>query len=204
MTQSVYVAGIRKRLNNKPELKYTLVSSVTIAPITADFGVLWNPNSVYGATTTRCIGNPTTGDTSQNGYIGTKINALYAIVRFIVGASANNNANEGLRVCVVRPKVTLSSNAIGPMPPSAAGIMSFWNDKDWKIYYDRTFGFLTGDNQTPTKFFEFKIPLRETMSKTLDVNQYFMWDRPPQIWIVSQNAQLSVYGFSCKFFYRDP
>lgn len=203
VSQNVIVSGIQKKLNIKPELKFTFWhQNAQNFIIPQGLSKLFDPNDVYNGTAQRCIEPPSVGTGAAN-FIGTKFNALYCIVRFSIQVAAEITINDYLRISVARPRLTSISG--GNLPPSPSGIIQQWNTKDWDVMFDKVYGYVCSANSmTPPRIWQFKIPLRETIGLSPSLT-YPLWDRPPIImWCAYNSNQLTSNQISVKFFYRDP
>lgn len=205
MTTGLYVPGMKKKLNTRPELKYTTITYTALThPVPNTTAIMWDPNATLFGTSQRAIEPPTVG-TALNQFVGQQFNSLYAVVRFSIEVTADTLLNDYLRIMVARPKITPALNVGGTYPTAPAGIIQLFDTKAWTVMYDKTFGYVcnTG-NVTKPRIFQFKIPLRQTTQLSPTVI-YPVWERPPLImWASRHGNQISCTQFSCRWFYRDP
>jgi hypothetical protein len=207
---SVSVVGAKKKLDNRPELKFTVTEVYNISAQISNgaFAVLFNPNTQYFATTNFFITMPGQG-TGEQQYIGNQINSLYVQYRVQLAVTDVQTRFDFVRMCLMRPKQVSPNNITsGGLPAMPTGHLGFIDNKHWNVMFDKIYGMTTGNTfatgqYSIGKIFTFNIPLRETI-ETSPTSTRFLWDRPPVLLAITQNAQISVIGFTVKFFYRDP
>lgn len=206
------VKGMRKRLNTRPEMKWTLATWATsyLAPANACVQV-WGSNDQWSSTP---MINPPTSGTSQSQYIGTKINSLFCDVRFMFRFSYDQAVtNEACRIVAARSRVSGQDNSNYPATPTS--ILEPFDSKSWDVMFDKTYpiatgltatfniggtGYLFTQNTSPAKYLRFRIPMRETLQMK---NSRVIFEYPMIIWAISANASVRIYAVQCKFFYRD-
>lgn len=207
---SVSVVGVKKRLDNRPELKFTIVEVYAISSIIGNtsYQILFNPNTQYFGTSSFFIETPSPGIGEQQ-YIGHQINSMYVQFRIQLAVLLQDTRFDHVRIVLARPKLTAPINLTsGGLPALPTGHLGFIDTKHWNVMFDKTYAMTTGfafstGNYSVGKIFTFNIPLRETI-ETSPTSVRFLWDRPPVLLGITQNAQIGVVGFTSKFFYRDP
>lgn len=208
--------GIKHKLDNRAELKWTVYTNDIRYALPAVLNqpiVIWGNNDRDGSSVP-FITPPTTG-LSQSQYIGTKINALYADVRFMGRIYFDVvHPNEQIRIMVVRSRLGGQDGTnYGTLPTR---ILEPIDAKQWDIMYDKVTAMTTGIQQNvtiggtnysianlfmPSKMWRFKIPLRETIQQK---NGRLIWEYPIIICGLSQYANFSITHCFFKFYYRDP
>lgn len=225
-TKKALVMGLKRRLNNKPELKFAVTESdpalnANLLGEGYSFRLVWDCNGwimnakppSVGAQ--RCINPPTPGVQVTN-YIGQQINALSATVNIQFELNFDvTKRYEMLRVVVARPKTGNYRNGVN-YPHVPLSVYGFFDTQQWKIMYDKIWTLPTGVSTStslnlarPAKYLQFKIPLKKTINvcqvgdPTLEIGRFF-WDFPVCILALSQFGMVNVTKIFTKFWYRDP
>lgn len=198
------VKGLKHKLDNSPEMKFTIRSWTTAFNVKSDtWTIIWSNNNQYDASNFM-INWPTQG-TQQNQFIGNQINSLYADVRFVMDIDAVNMTSGLVRLAVVRQRQSLNYNSVVNQQILPVNLCEPFNTKAWDVMYEKVIPMMnnTTGNRTPQKIYRFKIPLRETLTVMPDAT--FRFEYP--VYIIAtcgtQNGAV-VYTVVCKFFYKDP
>jgi len=208
--------GIRKKLDNRPELKYTTMQINATSPGAAGTYMMFSLNRPRVASSFQHYTVPGSGLGEQN-MVGSMINALSMDLRFSIAwnqtkVAASTKQQTVFRIMCVRSKLNnLVNSTTQPAMPQTPNEPI--DNKDWHVELDRVYwlrtGYYAGINpmvQDKNLNFKFKIPCRSTIEKSTDVNtsQTFQWKQDFQIWIFMADDLFDIVHYYCKFYYRDP
>lgn len=204
MNKAWKVRGIRHKLDNRPEMKFTLANWYTAiaVPQTAWINI-WGNNNRWDASN-YCIRAPTVG-TGQAQYIGTQLNSLYADVR-IYGWVDYTIVPPlfALRLSVHRSRTAQNYDTQPEyVMPGNGSMVEPWDTKLWDLYFDKvyTMSYNAGNASSP-KLWRFKIPLKQTLTLKDNVLKY---EYPIFISATcTHNNGFIIKQIFCKFYYKDP
>ena len=214
--------GFRQRINNKPEIKYTIKTPPQINAFVSS--ILWHSNDIQPDNTQHYT-IPNSG-VAENQFIGTKLNSLYHEVIFhirpdpaLIQAQPGVGAvsEQGIRIAVLRhrnPKQNQDQTATNqPFTNLSTPIDTKVFDIQFEKTYWRTLGTF-GNTQPqsemmPSMKFRFKIPMKRTLSiQTINFgagNQAaIQYPFPVFIYIYSNVSFMNIQYRVNKFVYRDP
>lgn len=187
------VKGLRSKLNNKPEMKFTHYES-NLVPVNlpgATTTAIWaNQGRDAGGGTNYFITPPTPANGTESGYVGAQYNSLYADVRFIVESQTMNDAiasgnlsyHDQFRLMVVRMRqpYTIWNQDPGFLEATMPALTCTPIDtKQWDVWLDKQYTFANGLTDTIVPgmglttgvttlrsgpiTFKFKVPLKQTI-----------------------------------------
>lgn len=228
------VKGIKKRLNNRPEMKRTVyVGQQTAIRTMANWdaglangilntSLIW-ANNFNDAGITPWFPQPGQGP-AENQMIGTKYNLKYAELTFILEPMLNQPTGfvDSIRLILIKERQ--SRQIITGPGAGAPTILRFTNfhapvdTKKWDVQYDKIFPYTTGITTTAVpvgnvfnslvpkpKIFRFIIPLKETLEYALPaINTPFTNSMYLFAFTHTQDNYWFIRPASCIYYYRDP
>lgn len=217
------INGVKSRLNNRPEHKFTESSSVFGVVTLNAINILFSLNGIHenGGGGYVSYFQDTIQGVGPAEYIGSRINALYFNLNFDV--ALNGNAADApipyawfrLMILIPRWKTNIEDTNVPSIPVDN---VSEIDTKGWNVQFDKVYHMSTGSIEAATattnasvpRKFRLKLPCRQTINRTsvLDPNgdpvPTWQWTRDMFVVIVSDSSLFTINNLYVKFNYRDP
>lgn len=218
------IKGVKSKLNNKPEIKYTETIYPSTVILANNVYFLFNLNGFQNdPVTTQPIlfyNMPGQG-IGEHDFIANQINSYYMQLNFNIHLEdAVYDAQDffaTFRVMILSPK-QLVPTVGGVFPPVPGDMVTEIDKKQWNIQYDKVFTDYTGsrNDQVPMTtaskphWFRIKIPCKATVNLTSIslpgpfVRNYFQFKKDLYVMIITNSNYYEVSEVYTRFVYRDP